>query len=234
MAYTPNTWVNDVTALNATRMNHIETGIDDVDQALADHLADTADAHDASAISVADSGGFYTGTDVEAVLQELGGKPLFHAYACYQDQKTAGTAGGSSSTGSWLTRTLNTEVFDPSGIGSLSSNAVTLAAGTYRLEAWSSFGVAGNVSSLVQIRIRNTAGGGSTVATSAAQKPGASSGVVDDSAICHVVGRLVAAGTATIEVQYQMGSAVTTNGLGWAANFGETEVYTTLMVYREA
>lgn len=36
-----------------------------------DHIADTADAHDASAISVADAGTYYSGTDVEAVLQEI-------------------------------------------------------------------------------------------------------------------------------------------------------------------
>ena len=36
------------------------------------HIADTTDAHDASAISIVDAGTFYTGTDVEAALQELG------------------------------------------------------------------------------------------------------------------------------------------------------------------
>lgn len=35
------------------------------------HLADTADAHDASAISVLDTAAHFTGTDVEAVLAEL-------------------------------------------------------------------------------------------------------------------------------------------------------------------
>lgn len=39
---------------------------------LTAHLSDTSDAHDASAISVADSGGYFAGTDVEAALQELG------------------------------------------------------------------------------------------------------------------------------------------------------------------
>lgn len=38
---------------------------------LAAHLADTSDAHDASAVSVLDSGAHFTGTDVEAVLAEL-------------------------------------------------------------------------------------------------------------------------------------------------------------------
>jgi hypothetical protein len=39
---------------------------------LAAHLADTGDAHDASAVSVLDTAGLFTGTDAEAVLAELG------------------------------------------------------------------------------------------------------------------------------------------------------------------
>lgn len=40
--------------------------------AAEDHIADTTDAHDASAISIVDTGGYFTGTQVEAALQELG------------------------------------------------------------------------------------------------------------------------------------------------------------------
>lgn len=43
-----------------------------VSDALDAHLTDTEDAHDASAISIVDAGGHFTGTDVEAALQELG------------------------------------------------------------------------------------------------------------------------------------------------------------------
>jgi hypothetical protein len=39
---------------------------------LDQHTDDATDAHDASAISAADAGGYFTGTDVEAQLQELG------------------------------------------------------------------------------------------------------------------------------------------------------------------
>jgi hypothetical protein len=39
--------------------------------ALAAHLADTSDAHDASAISIADAGNDFTATDVEGALAEL-------------------------------------------------------------------------------------------------------------------------------------------------------------------
>jgi hypothetical protein len=47
-------------------------GLPDASVAVDEHIADTTDAHDASAISVADAGGYYTGTNVEAVLQEIG------------------------------------------------------------------------------------------------------------------------------------------------------------------
>jgi hypothetical protein len=40
-------------------------------QTAADHIADTVDAHDASAISILDTGGYYTATTVEAALAEL-------------------------------------------------------------------------------------------------------------------------------------------------------------------
>jgi hypothetical protein len=45
---------------------------DAITDAIDDHIADTTDAHDASAVSIADAGNYYTGTNVEAALQELG------------------------------------------------------------------------------------------------------------------------------------------------------------------
>ncbi len=46
--------------------------VGDVDAALTDHLNDSAGAHAASAISVTDTGDFFTGTTVEAILAEIG------------------------------------------------------------------------------------------------------------------------------------------------------------------
>ena len=46
-------------------------GLDGTPTELANHLSDAVDAHDASAISVADAGTFYTATDVEGVLAEI-------------------------------------------------------------------------------------------------------------------------------------------------------------------
>ena len=50
------------------------------------------------------------------------------------DQKSNGENGGEFASGAWSTRDLNTEVSDPDGIVSISSNQFTLAAGTYLIE----------------------------------------------------------------------------------------------------
>lgn len=59
-----NTWASPT--VDATHSGSTHSAATDT------HIADATDAHDASAVSVADAGGFYTGTDVEAVLQEVG------------------------------------------------------------------------------------------------------------------------------------------------------------------
>ena len=62
-----------------------------------------------------------------------GGK--FASYAILVDQKTSGTNGGSFTSGDWRTRDLNTEIADPDGIVSISSNQFTLQAGSYLIKA---------------------------------------------------------------------------------------------------
>lgn len=53
-----------------------------------------------------------------------------------EDQEASGTGGGASTSGSWFTRTLNTLARNIGSIASLSTNQVTLGAGTY-YAAWS-------------------------------------------------------------------------------------------------
>lgn len=52
-------------------------------------------------------------------------------HGVWQDRKSDGTAGGQATTGAWTTATLNTEVYNTITGASLSSNKVTLPAGTY-------------------------------------------------------------------------------------------------------
>lgn len=67
-----NTAARTILVGDAIALCIIASEVNDVETGLADHLADTSDAHDASAISIVDAGGYFTGTDVEAALQELG------------------------------------------------------------------------------------------------------------------------------------------------------------------
>ena len=56
---------------------------------------------------------------------------LFESYAIIADRKTNGTSGGGITANTVTTRTLNTELYDPDGIVSISSNQFTLGAGNY-------------------------------------------------------------------------------------------------------
>ena len=60
---------------------------------------------------------------------------LFSSYAVIEDQKTAGNNGGTFTSGDWRTRDLQTKIFDPDNIVSISSNQFTLQAGNYFIEA---------------------------------------------------------------------------------------------------
>ncbi len=52
---------------------YVSDGISTLGTALSNHIGDTADAHDASAISILDSAERFTATEVEAALAELAG-----------------------------------------------------------------------------------------------------------------------------------------------------------------
>lgn len=61
---------------------------------------------------------------------------LFASYAMIADQKAQGTDAASSTSGTWTVRELNTEIADPDGIVSISSNQFTLGAGSYFIKWW--------------------------------------------------------------------------------------------------
>lgn len=58
------------------------------------------------------------------------------SYAKVADVKAAGVDGGTATSGSWVHRTLNTVVYDPDSIVTVSGSQFTLGAGTY-IVSWS-------------------------------------------------------------------------------------------------
>jgi hypothetical protein len=143
-------------------------------------------------------------------------------HAVLQDQKSQGTSGGGVSAGSWVDRTLNTEVYDPGGIASLSSNIFTLGAGTYIIR-WSA--PATNVA-YHQSRLFNSTdnadvayGMGSHSEDNATTRATTTSDGIAFVSIADAKG---------FKIQHRVGAGGT---LGDGCNFG-TEVFTTVEIWK--
>jgi hypothetical protein len=154
------------------------------------------------------------------------GMGLFSSYAIIADQKAAGTSGGTFTSGAWRTRDLNTEITDPDGIVSISSDQFTLAAGTYLIK-WlapaykcnSHQTRLYNVTDTAEVAVGNTSWtyqADSSVQTS-------SSGAA----------RTVITGSKAFTIEHQCEYTSATNGLG--VNFAATTVQFTLVeIFKEA
>lgn len=143
-----------------------------------------------------------------------------------RDQKAANTAGGTATSGSWQTRTLNTEVVDEIG-STLAANQFTLPAGTYDV----SIRVPFYGTKQTQTRLRNITDSTTDVVGSSTYMTNTADGGGGDS---WIIGHITIAATKTFEVQSQVNTTVATFGFGAASNFGEVEVYTQVWIRKIA
>lgn len=152
-------------------------------------------------------------------------RPLLHV----RDEKSAGTDGGTFTQGAWRTRTLNTTTTNEITGASLSSNQITLPAGTYQVFARApGIGANGAITSF-QARLRNaTDGEDIIVGASVAQASSGSAGAID----AIVQGQFTLAAQKALELQHQTEFTLASTGLGRAADFGVTEVYSEVMIWK--
>ncbi|RWQ41862.1 MAG: hypothetical protein EOS21_11890 [Mesorhizobium sp.] len=165
---------------------------------------------DTNAVTAA--GGYYVGA------ARVGGVPD----AVLEDQKATGTDGGTFSAGAWRTRTLNTEVLDPSGLITLSANRFTPTVAGWVEWSAPSYAVGTNI----QTRLQNITDG-----TTAAM--GVSDNNRASSTAPGLGGGPVVAGKA-YEIQHQCDAGAVTEGFGIASGFGSHEVYTRVKFWRSA
>lgn len=151
------------------------------------------------------------------------------AIAIYRYAPTAGSNGGQS-TGNvtWATYPLATEVYDPRSIGTIASNQITLAAGTYLAEGWATFFFGAGV--YCKIRLFNV--------TAGAVISGAVSGT-EYSTNCTVTPRVtlgfVLAVASAIRMDYR--TSATASGVDLGAGFstdGYAEVFGELKITKLA
>ena len=156
---------------------------------------------------------------------DSGGK--FASYAIIADQKATDTNGGSTSTGTFNVRDLNTELVDDDGIVSISSNQFTLQAGTYLIKA----SAPAYKAARHQIIIWN-ATDTSTVAVGTSEFSEVSSNMATRS---FAQGRVTIGAAKAFEIRHRVGNAVTTFGFGVASNYDLlASIYTIVEIYKES
>lgn len=185
---------------------------------MADNAIGTAEITD-GAVAAAD---LATTLDLSGKTLTLPGSLV--PYLEYRDEKAANTAGGTATSGSFQTRTLNVEAADAGGHGTLAANQVTLAAGTY--ECFALVPGAGGVNQF-QAKLRNVTDSTDTLIGTSAVAGGG-----NIMAHSFLSGRFTIAGAKAFEVQMRVNTTIATNGWGFPANLGVTEVYTVLRCWK--
>ncbi len=153
------------------------------------------------------------------------GNGLYAAYICIVDKKAQNTSGGTFTSGSWSTRTLTDELHDTGNYASISSNQITLAAGTYRCEI-SCPAIAVHRH---QTRLYN-------VTDSAVVLTGTSefsNSTNYNSTSSFIRGRFTLAAQKNLEVQHRCERTQSINGYGVESNFGD-EIYTIVELWKES
>lgn len=141
--------------------------------------------------------------------------------AYIKDVKSSGTAGGTFTSGSYQTRTLNTLEGDQSFV-SLSSNQFTLQPGTYQIEASApAFAVSQH-----KAKLRNITDSTDTIVGTAEY-----ANTVSGHSICSLVaGTFSITSTKIFEIQHRAAATRATNGFGEGSSFGDSEVYTVVKI----
>lgn len=155
---------------------------------------------------------------------------ILGAYVAYNYNLTFGGGDeGTFTAGSWQTRLFNTEVSDEFGLGSLSSNQITLAEGTYRVRwACPAYDVGIN-----KTRLQNVTDG-TTVDVLGRSTYGNASATVEEWSISMGEGEFTIGASKALELQHQCTTtSSTTAGNGVVSGFnGGNEVFSTIEFWR--
>jgi hypothetical protein len=166
---------------------------------------------------------FVSGAVLEA-SQLNGVVDNFADIAIFNETQAAGTNGGSSVATTWTKRVLNTTNVNNIAGCSIASSVITLAAGTYTVEASATFFNVG----FGKLKLRNTTDSTTTLIGNS-NNFGGSTGTA-----ALLVGSFTIAASKNFELQYYVQAATATNGLGVASGGSESEVYGILKVTRIA
>jgi hypothetical protein len=150
---------------------------------------------------------------------------LLGPYLIARDEQASGTAGGTATSGAWRQRNLSVIPVNRITGASLTSNQITLPAGTYRATIRAMFGAQVSVA---QCRLYDTTNSAALVLGSNAFSSSNGSYASTYSAGTN---EFTLASSAVVELEYQVSSTKSSDGLGRATSWG-TEVYAEVVIAR--
>lgn len=137
----------------------------------------------------------------------------------------SGTSGGTATSGSWQTRLINTQDWNTiSGASLGGSGQITLPAGSYYFEAWSTFHRTDNS----KIALYNNTDGSFAINGSSAYLPQGDFG----GSILNLSGKLTIASTKVFEMRYFVTLTKTGDGLGLAVSSGQPEYFANIRIWK--
>ena len=143
-----------------------------------------------------------------------------------RDEKASGTDGGTFTSGSFQTRTLNTLVTNEISGASLSSNQITLPSGTYFLYATApAYGVDTH-----KLKFRNITDSSDTLIGNNQRIADA----LDATTTAHISGRFTIAAQKTFELQHRCNTTDTGDGFGVSSGYSIVEVYADVQIWKVA
>lgn len=147
-------------------------------------------------------------------------------YIVIEDRKAAATLAGTFTSGAWRTRDLNTKAIDTTGIATLSSNQITLPAGTYRVRTFApAFGVSHHRSRFYNV----------TDAVSVADSLSMYADVTNlGNNLSQTESRFTIASPKVFELQHICSSTRASNGFGTGNGVGGDEIYSRVSLVKEA
>jgi len=147
------------------------------------------------------------------------------SFAIFRHETASGVEAGTFTSGAWRTRDLNTTQYNNITSASLSSNQISLPAGTYMVEAIAP----ANLVSKHQTRLQNITDSTTTIVGQSTYAENA--GFVSNAS--YFQGIFTIAGTKTFELQHRCTRTQAGYGFGVECSFG-TEVHATIKIVKVA
>jgi hypothetical protein len=141
-----------------------------------------------------------------------------------RDEKSSGTNGGTFTSGAWRDRTLNTIAFNGIPGASLSTNAITLPIGVYKIYATAP---ARSTNTHVLKLFNVTDSSDQIIGTT--QRSVSGVGISNKSIVSSVI---TITSEKVFKLQHRSEASATTTGFGIAAGFGVVEVYSIIMIQK--